>query len=137
MLSSDWKPEYSRWRHGGWYVHNVRYPSGACGCVSSNYADKKWRIVDDRRAGEHTYKTRDAAAFAELQIAEAEHKAMAPWLAGLDDPQLRYSAVSLFGDIDRYPEKGLDEMIEGVLRLRQVDAAALRRAGERYHQRPR
>lgn len=137
MLSSDWKPEYSRWRHRGWYVHNVRYPSGACGCVSSNYADKKWRIVDDRRAGEHTYKTRDAAAFAELQIAEAEHKAMAPWLSGLDDPQLRYSAVSLFDNIDRYPEKGLDEMIEGVLRLRQVDAAALRRAGERYHQRPR
>lgn len=137
MLKSNWKPEYSRWRHGGWYVHNVRYPSGACGCVSSNYADKKWRIVDDRRTGEHTYKTRDAAAFAELQIAEAEHKAMAPWLAGLDDPQLRYSAVSLFDDIDRYPEKGLDEMIEGVLRLRPVDAAALRRAGERYHQRPR
>lgn len=35
----EWTPIYSSWRHGGWYVHNVRYPSGACGCVSNNYPD--------------------------------------------------------------------------------------------------
>lgn len=23
-----WQPSFSKWRHGGWYVHNVRYPSG-------------------------------------------------------------------------------------------------------------
>lgn len=66
---------YSRWRHGGWYVHNVRYPSGACGCVSRNYTDGKWRIVtlntgpgspDDR-----TFPNRDAAARAELAIVRA------------------------------------------------------------------
>src|SRR5580700_4881304 len=34
----DWSPVYSPWRHGGWYVDNVRYPSGAVGCVSRNYA---------------------------------------------------------------------------------------------------
>lgn len=69
--------QYSRWRHGGWYVHDVRYPSGACGCVSNNYPDKKWRIAcDDRRKelggeGDFTFATRDAAARAELELVEA------------------------------------------------------------------
>ena len=40
---------YSPWRHGGWYVDNIRYPSGAVGCVSRNYRDRKWRIVCDPR----------------------------------------------------------------------------------------
>jgi hypothetical protein len=31
---------YSPWRHGGWYVNEVRYPSGAVGCVSRNYPDR-------------------------------------------------------------------------------------------------
>lgn len=71
------KLQYSRWRHGGWYVHDVRYPSGACGCVSNNYPDKKWRIAcDDRRKelggeGDFTFATRDAAARAELELVEA------------------------------------------------------------------
>lgn len=62
---------YSRWRHGGWYVHNVRYPSGAIGCVSRNYVDGKWRIVCDSRPFEEqpTFKTRDKAALAEWMIA--------------------------------------------------------------------
>ena len=67
--------DYSRWRHGGWYVHNVRYPSGACGCVSRNYPDGKWRIVCDERAPfdqRQTYPTRDAAAAAEYAIAGAK-----------------------------------------------------------------
>jgi hypothetical protein len=71
----DWEPQYSRWRHGGWYVSNVRYSSGACGCVSNNYIDKKWRIVcDDRRTdlgepGDITFPSRDAAARAEFALA--------------------------------------------------------------------
>jgi hypothetical protein len=75
----DWQPVYSRWRHGGWYVHNVRRPGGACGCVSNNYPDEKWRIVCDHRRrdlggpGDHTYPTRDAAARAELALVNAMH----------------------------------------------------------------
>lgn len=70
-----WSPCYSRWRHGGWYVHSVRYPSGACGCVSRNYPDRKWRIVcDPRRStiggeGDFTFKDRDSAARAEYELA--------------------------------------------------------------------
>ncbi|WP_304350038.1 hypothetical protein [Comamonas testosteroni] len=37
---APWTPAYERWRHGGWYVTNVLYPAGACGCVSNNYDDK-------------------------------------------------------------------------------------------------
>jgi hypothetical protein len=61
--------QYSRWRHGGWYVDNVRYPSGAVGCVSCNYPDRKWRIVC---AGQDdvTYPDRDAAARAELALTQ-------------------------------------------------------------------
>lgn len=72
-----WQPEYSRWRHGGWYVMNVRYPSGAVGCVSNNYDDKKWRIVCDERRkevggeGDVTFPTRDAAARAEYELAQS------------------------------------------------------------------
>ncbi len=62
---------YLPWRHGGWYIDTVRYPSGACGCVSRNYPDGKWRIVCDEREGDHTYPTRDAAAHAESEIAQA------------------------------------------------------------------
>ena len=66
---------YSRWRHGGWYISGIRYPSGACGCVSSNYPDKKWRIVcDDRRQalnapGDVTFGSRESAARAEQLLA--------------------------------------------------------------------
>jgi hypothetical protein len=65
--------EYERWRHGGWYVLNVRYPNGACGCVSRNYPDKKWRIVCDRRpeAEQQTYSSRDTAARAERELIAA------------------------------------------------------------------
>ena len=64
-----WKPLYSRWRHGGWYVHNVRYPSGAIGCVSRNYPDGRWRIVCDIENHDRTYATRDDAAAAERERA--------------------------------------------------------------------
>lgn len=67
---------YERWRHGGWYVAEVAYPEGGCGCVSRSMvhpvtfkADKKWRIACDERPGDHTYPSRDAAAAAEYKIA--------------------------------------------------------------------
>ncbi|NCU66760.1 hypothetical protein DBR23_26030 [Acidovorax sp. HMWF018] len=75
MLDTSRSPGYSRWRHGGWYVHGVRYPSGACGCISSNYPDKKWRIVCDRRRqdlnapGDVTFRSREEAARAEQVLA--------------------------------------------------------------------
>jgi hypothetical protein len=67
----EFKPSYEPWRHGGWYVTNVQYPTGAIGCVSRNYPDKKWRIVCDNREGDHTYPDRDTAAHAEHMIADS------------------------------------------------------------------
>lgn len=78
-----WKPSYSPWRHGGWYVSNVQYPSGAVGCVSNNYPDGKWRIVCDERRDDlggpddFTFATRDAAARAEYDMAARYHAAAA------------------------------------------------------------
>lgn len=72
-----WNPAFSRWRHGGYYVGNVSHINGGIGCVSSNYVDKKWRIVcDDRRLnlnepGDFTFPSRDAAARAELEYTTA------------------------------------------------------------------
>jgi hypothetical protein len=77
---------YSRWRHGGWYVAGIRYPSGACGCVSNNYPDSKWRIVcDDQREalnepGDVTFPTREAAARAEQVLA------LEAWMALVHTP---------------------------------------------------
>jgi len=72
--ASAWTPEYAPWRHGGWYVTNLRYPSGAVGCVSRNYTDRKWRIVCQNTGpgveGDRTFPTRDAAARAERELAE-------------------------------------------------------------------
>jgi len=70
-LTWDGEFEYSRWRHGGWYVHNVRYPSGAVGCVSRNYEDRKWRIACDSRQEDVTYPSRNAAARAERDLIAA------------------------------------------------------------------
>ena len=78
-IEETWTPQFSSWRHGGWYVDNIRYPSGAVGCVSRNYEDKKWRIVCDERKGshpggenDHTYPNRTAAALAEKEIADEQ-----------------------------------------------------------------
>lgn len=68
---AGWEPVFSPWRHGGWYVDNVYYVSGAIGCVSRNYPDKKWRIACDSRF-DVIYPSRVAAARAEYVIAETE-----------------------------------------------------------------
>lgn len=65
--------DYTPWRHGGWYVGNVRYPNGAVGCVSRNYPDKRWRIACDARQGDQTYRTRDEAARAEQVLALSQY----------------------------------------------------------------
>ena len=64
---------YDRWRHGGWYVGEVSYPSGACGCVSRNYEDRKWRIACDPRPfpEQPTFRSRDEAARAEYRLVRA------------------------------------------------------------------
>lgn len=69
-LVENFVPAYAAWRHGGWYVTNLHYPSGACGCVSRNYADRRWRIACDPRPFEEqpTFRTRDEAARAELRL---------------------------------------------------------------------
>jgi hypothetical protein len=71
--AQDFRPSYSPWRHGGWYVDNVRYPSGACGCVSRNFSDRKWRVVADNTCagepGDRTFPNRDSAAMAEMEDA--------------------------------------------------------------------
>lgn len=61
-----WESTYEHWRHGGWYT-DARYPSGACGCVSNNYTDKKWRIACGPYHG-LTFSTRRDAANAERAI---------------------------------------------------------------------
>ena len=72
MSEPEWTPRYEKWRHGGWYVTNVRYPNGAVGCVSRNYPDGKWRIVCDQRRDAPTYPNRDAAAHAERDLAASK-----------------------------------------------------------------
>jgi hypothetical protein len=67
--TNEWTPIYAPWRHGGWYVTNIHHARGGIGCVSRNFPDRKWRIVCDARDGEHTYRTRDEAARAEMEIA--------------------------------------------------------------------
>lgn len=140
MASNNWEPIFSKWRHGGWSISNLRYPAGHCGCVSNNYQDGKWRIVCDPRRkdlgeeGDFTFRTRKDAAIAESELVRIKHETLAPWLEGLSDSDLRYSAVSLFADIDKKPDADLDELVEGVLRLRTVNAIALRKAGRRYQQ---
>jgi hypothetical protein len=64
--------DYERWRHGGWYNHSAVYPSGATGCVSNNYPDKRWRITGGIIDLDHlTFSSRDDAAKAETLFAYA------------------------------------------------------------------
>lgn len=74
---------YEHWRHGGWTVFNIHYPSGAVGCVSNNYHDKKWRIAFDPRPFEKqpTFRTRDEAALAEWLLVRREKAASAVAMA--------------------------------------------------------
>ena len=115
-MSTTWTPEYERWRHGGWYVMNVRYPSGAVGCVSRNYPDKKWRIVCDERPGERpTYANRDAAARAERDLVRDAFRALST-----DDIERQISEYR--GRFPAERQGSLDAFCDW---LRQEHAAAL------------
>lgn len=73
-IDDTWAPMFSQWRHGGFYVNNVRYPSGSIGCVSNNFVDGQWRIVCDERRnnlnepGDFTFQSREDAARAERDL---------------------------------------------------------------------
>lgn len=62
---------YSPWRHGGYYVNEVRYPSGAVGCVAGPNKDGRWFIACDSRSEEISYATRHDAAVAERDLIAA------------------------------------------------------------------
>lgn len=76
LTSEKWRPSYEPWRHGGSYVWNLRYPSGAVGCIASarHTISGKFEIACDPRRGtgvdekELQYKTRDEAAYAERDL---------------------------------------------------------------------
>lgn len=104
---SEWEPVFSKWRHGGWYVDNVRYPSGAVGCVSNNFADGKWRIV----CGPHdlTFSTRSDAAKAERILAsviktETETES-ADGSQGKKTPETTSDGFSVRSDLDENNEE--------------------------------
>lgn len=61
-----WEPIFGeRWRHGGWYVENVRYPNGGVGCVTNNTVfDKHWHMACSEFV-EIGFSTRSDAAKAE------------------------------------------------------------------------
>lgn len=83
---SGWEPAFSPWRHGGWYVDNLRYPSGAVGCVSRNYPDKKWRIACDPRPFDEqpTFPNRIAAARGERDLIAGLSPTPGPWAMSPD-----------------------------------------------------
>lgn len=67
-----WTPEFGeRWRHGGWYVTNLQYPSGGIGCVAKR-DDGRWMVACDSRENPPTYPNREAAARAERVLVLAE-----------------------------------------------------------------
>ena len=109
---TGWTPTYSPWRHGGWYVDNVHYPSGAVGCVSRNYADRKWRIACDERDGDHTYPNRDAAARAEHDITLA--------LCRADLPDAQREVVEAWKEADYRLTPGSSRLHNALNRLRRA-----------------
>lgn len=71
-VTEDWSPAYAVWRHGGYYVTNVRYPNGACGCVCRDNDGRWWIACDSRVLDEQeSYPSRDAAARAERDLIAA------------------------------------------------------------------
>jgi hypothetical protein len=154
----NWQPAYEPWRHGGWYVTNVRYPSGACGCVSRNYGDRKWRIACDPRPDAHekyTFRTRDAAARAERELTRTMWERVAGLAAGLapvtgpgttpnttDAPCAACGTVVKAGKGLEIPGAGmppalLDSACSGAVGREQDDPGGSRVAPDGYAQLPR
>lgn len=63
-----WTPRYSHWRHGGSYVTNIVFPSGACGCIASAAHTRSGKF-ESACFDLGTFPTRQAAAFAERAYA--------------------------------------------------------------------
>ena len=59
---------YGPWRHGGYYVNEIRYPNGAAGCVAGPDKNGRWWIACDEREAPESYPTRKAAATAERNL---------------------------------------------------------------------
>lgn len=74
MAAGTWTPEYDYWRHGGSYVTNIVYPSGAVGCIASarHTMSGKFEIACPPSENDEKFATRDAAARAEAVIALAQ-----------------------------------------------------------------
>lgn len=132
--TSNWMPSFSRWRHGGWYVDNARYPDGAVGCVSNNYPDGKWRVVCDPRGFEHApvFGTRHQAAMAQYELVQQEYARLPSWFAEIDDCQLAYRVASLIKELRRQPAQTLDEMVDAKAHAGGVDPEALKQYGLRF-----
>lgn len=108
-----WEPIFSPWRHGGWYVDNLRYPSGAVGCVSRNYADRKWRIACDPRPFESapTFPNRRAAALGERDLIMGT--ARLEYLRGeLRGERISYGELAELQDLIAYIDPEDVEMLE-------------------------
>lgn len=89
MEADDWIPEYEYWRHGGSYVTNVVFPSGAVGCVASARHTLSGKF-ESACFDLGTFKTRDAAARAErahaisLWVKQDEESTGLPFVPGDD-----------------------------------------------------
>ena len=134
QATSNWKPSFSPWRHGGWYIDNARYPDGAIGCVSSNYPDGKWRVVCDPRGFENgpAFETRREAAMAEYELVQQEYARLPSWFAEIEDCQLAYRVASLIKDLRRQPSNALDELVDAKAFAGGVDRVALKQYGLRF-----
>lgn len=69
--AESWVPVFTPWRHGGWYVVNLRYPSGAVGCVAKR-DDGKWMVACDERSEPPTFANRELAAREERRLVLAK-----------------------------------------------------------------
>jgi len=111
MSNATTYPEftYSKWRHGGWYVPEVRYPSGACGCVGRNAAGR-WVAVSADWLGE--FKTRGGAARAEWLYVRKLNERRAVYLDLIKDMfDFEATEKTRWGDTpgcDYYPDPNTD-----------------------------
>jgi hypothetical protein len=134
-------------------VTNIRYPSGAAGCVSRNYPDRKWRIACDDRPDAHekyTYPNRDAAARAERELVTARWERVAGLAAVLapvtgpgttpntaDTPCASCGTVVKAGSGVEIPAAGmpaavLDSACSAAIGREQADPGGARAAPEGY-----
>ena len=66
--ADGWVPQFKAAGPGRWFVLNIRWPSGTCGCVRRASAGK-WLVEED--PGAQPYPSRDAAARAGQRLAVA------------------------------------------------------------------